>query len=95
MSTYLDGKWVRRNRDRSIDLEAQFEHEFYPPTTEQRAFLNMVETIEPVFHKQAAATIITTAHFLFSTRLYASLVDSNQQELFHQSRLQGTLDRKQ
>ena len=74
-------KWIKRE-DGSINLEAQFESEFYKPSKQQRAYLAGIEAIEPVSHKQAAAIVLTTAHVLFTKRIEKTVEHKNQMFLF-------------
>lgn len=75
-------KWIRREPEGTIDLEAQFKKEFYSPSPKQRAYLAGIEAIEPVSHKQAAAIVLATAHAMFHTRIDKTVQNKKQLLLF-------------
>lgn len=60
-----DGIWVRR-ADESIDLQAQFEREYYPPSNKQKVYLSTIETMQPIHNKGLASMIIVNAHIFLS-----------------------------
>lgn len=74
-------KWIKRP-DGSIDLEAQFKHEFYNPSQRQRAYLACIEAIEPISHKQAAAIVLATAHVMFTKPISRTVNHNDQLYLF-------------
>ena len=77
-----DDKWIRRDPEGTIDLEAQFQREFYKPSKAQRAYLAGIEAIEPISHKQLAAMVLTTAHVLFTKPIERTFKHKNQLFLF-------------
>ena len=76
-----DHEWIRR-ADESIDIEAQFEREYYPPTSKQKSYLKTIETMQPIFNKGLAAMIIVNAHMLYSEALETRIFDNRQASLF-------------
>ena len=75
-------KWIRREPEGTIDLEAQFKKEFYKPSKAQRAYLVGIEAIEPISHKQLAATVLATAHALFTKPIERTVKHKDQLYLF-------------
>ena len=75
-------EWIRRADD-SIDLEAQFEREYYPPSNKQKVYLHTIETMQPILNKGLAAMIIVNAHMIYSEDLDIRIFDSRQVSLFN------------
>ena len=77
----MESKWIKR-ADGSIDLVEQFAREFYEPSPKQRLYLKSIEAIEPISHKQLAATVLVSAHMNFAEKLDYNLQYVNQIPLF-------------